>query len=241
MNKNFVISVLGLLAGSFGAYHFLQRVKEEVSGGQPQEVLLLNRDLEAGDVLDEEALESAWIPEAYLDGRRVPARERTQLLGVPLVGRVRAGEGLYWSDVAGGESAAADLAALVPAGRRAFQLGSDANPFGTLIRVGDRVDVLCGRADETKTVLERVLVLAVGNQLRRDDEDEKKSSSRSTRGLSLSLLPEEAEVLLKSERVCNLRVVVRGTDDIALRKAPEKPKEIARVTAAKTLEIEHVQ
>lgn len=239
MNRHLYLSALGLLAGSFGAYHFLQRVKDEVSGGQPQEVLLVKRDLAEGEVIDEAALESTWIPEAYLDGRRIPAKERVQLLGVPLVSRVRAGEGLYWTDVAGGERSAENLASLIPSGRRAFQLGSDANPFGTLVQVGNRVDVLCGRADETKTVLERVLVLAVGDRLKNDDE-QKKSPSRSTRGLSLSLLPEEAEILLKSERSCDLRVVVRGTDDIALRTTQEKTKETAQVSA-KPREIEHVR
>lgn len=245
LNKQVLIAALGLCVGSLGAHQYLQRVKQELAGGPQQAVLVLTRDMNAGDVVDDAALETTWVPEAYLDPRRIPAKERGQLVGVPLVTTVRAGEGLYWGDVAGGDSSRADLSSLVASGRRAYQLGPEANPFGALVRVGNRVDVLCGRADGAKTVLERALVLAVGDRLKNEDETQTKKSSgfRTTSGLSLSLLPEEAETLMKAERNCQLRIVVRGSDDIALRAAPEPPKEgtTKALVPTKTREIEHVR
>jgi len=220
---------------------YTQLIEARASGGELQSLLVVTQDVARGAILTPEMLEIARIPESYVDERRIPAKDSESVLGMPVAVMLRAGEGLYWTDVAGGELARAHLADAVPAGRRAYQLGQAANPFGMLVEAGDLVDVMCAGSGDGRTVLERVLVLAVGDRLRRSDELSKTESGRGG-GLSLSVLPEEAEALLRSERGCQLRVVLRSPEDIALRGASSiEAKTQAKNVGSSAREIEHVQ
>lgn len=244
MKRAWWISTMGLLVGAFGAHSFLEDVRAEVTGGEPVEVFVSTKDLEPGAKLEATSLEKVKIPGAYVDPRRVLAAESKKILGIAVLGRVRAGEGLYWSDLAGGENAAAQLSAILKLGSRAYQLSAEANPFGELVHVGDRVDVLCSTATLTQTVVERVHVLAVGQRLS-DSTEQKKSTERSSfsKGLTISVLPEEAEKLLKAERSCTLRVVLRSPEDLGTPVAAAKNTTETKSQEQRSItrEIEHVR
>jgi Flp pilus assembly protein CpaB len=227
------IAGAGVLLGMLGAYRFLVKTRAEVSGGVPKEVFVLKEDVKAGTPLAPEALEVARVPESYVDPRRVPASELRALTGVPLVSSIRAGEGLYWSDLAGGQRAASALAELVQPGRRAFALSAEANPLGTFVAVGDRVDILCAGGGNARTVLERALVLSVGGRMAREEASKVVGRGQ---GMTLSLLPEEAETLLRAERGCRLRTVLRNPEDTLLRAVPADPKPVSAPRARKEIE-----
>jgi Flp pilus assembly protein CpaB len=216
VKKPLLFALVGLALGSLGALRYAALIEERASGGQPEALLIVNKDLARGTVLTPDALEVTQVPESYVDGRRVLAQEKESVLGMPVAVALRAGEGLYWTDISGGELGRVHLADAVPAGRRAYQLGQATNPLGALVEAGDLVDVLCAGAGDGRTVLERVLVLAVGDRLRRSDELGKAEAVRGG-GLSLSVLPEEAETLVRAERGCQLRILLRSPEDIALR------------------------
>jgi Flp pilus assembly protein CpaB len=215
VNRSILFALLGLIGGTLGAVQYASAVREDLSGGAPEEWLIVKKDVPRGQVLDAESLDVALIPAAYADPRRIPAKEREALVGIPVAVAVKAGEGLYWSDVAGGDRASAHLAEVIPAGRRAFRLAATANPFGTLVEAGDLVDVLCAGGAATRTVLERALVLAVGDKVARQ-ESLAKAQNNQSEGLSLSVLPEEAEALLGAEKNCQLKVVLRSPEDLSI-------------------------
>jgi Flp pilus assembly protein CpaB len=215
VDRPIIFALIGLACGTFGALQYVSVVKERLSGGQPEEWLVLRKDMRRGDALTADALDVTLIPELYSDSRRVPAKERDTLLGIPVNVALRAGEGLYWTDVSGADSARSHLAEVIPPGRRAFRLPPQSNPFGLLVEAGDLVDVLCVGSSKARTVLEGALVLAVGDKVGRTAGLETKGGTRSE-GLSLSVLPEEAEALLEAEKGCPLKVVLRSPEDIAL-------------------------
>lgn len=206
-----LIALAAFFAGLAAFQMYAKRLQAEARGGGPESVLIARKDLAPGTMLSEDNLGVVAIPADYLDPRRVRADEKQNLLGVALDERVQAGEGLVWSDLADG-AAHKHLASLVSPGRRAYSLESSANPLGRLLRVADHVDVILEESGKTKTLLQRVLVLAVGGQTERSDEVLGSTSARAS-GVTLSVTAEEANQLLAAEARGNLRLVLRNPED----------------------------
>lgn len=242
-HKANLIAVAAFVCGIAGFRMYTSQLEAELRGGEPQAVLLVTEDLKAGDTLTQSNLSTTRVPSDYVDSRRVLAKERDHLLGVQVSGELQAGTGLLWSDIADG-AAHKHLAALVTPGRRAYTVESGANPLGRLLRVADHVDVLLETSQKTETLLEQVLVLAVGGQIRRDDGLLGDKTVRGS-GVTLSVSPEQAEQLLEAESRGKLRLVLRNPEDERIR--PKQPAGDVVATAPQkaaedsTPEIEHVR
>lgn len=231
-----VIGICGVAAVALSQWS-LEHYRREIRGGDELDVLILNRDCEPGTVLDEGSLEVTVIPQAYVDERRVRAKDRPRILGATLLHKIRAGESLLWSDLLGDAEAPSHLSGRVEAGLRAYQLGEEANPFRTLIRVGDRVDVLSSSPSATELIAENLTVLAVGDRL----GEEARDASRRF-GISLSVNPDEATRLFQAERKGKLRVVLRHpTDERRQFESVLGQREGKRGSAPLPREIEHVR
>jgi Flp pilus assembly protein CpaB len=113
-----------------------------------------------------------------------------------------------------------------------------------LLKVADHVDVLLEKSGTTETLLEHVLVLAVGGQLERSD-DLVGSKRVDGSGVTLSVSSEEAQQLLASESQGKLRLVLRNPED---EKTKPQKGDAQKFTAARApvgsetkVEIEHVR
>jgi pilus assembly protein CpaB len=128
---------------------------------------------------------------------------------------------------------------------RAYSIDGNANPLGGLLRIGDHVDVLLETRGEATLLLEQVLVLAVGGQLKRV-HDEEKAPVRAS-GVTLSVTSAQAEELLVAESAGDLRLVLRNPEDLhrVEEGSPGDPKSAPSAvrTAARQdkKEIEHVR
>jgi len=242
MKKSNLAAGLSFVLGVAGVQLYGHQLKKEIRGGTPTDVLVVTADLKVGDKLSEENLSAVSVPSNYLDERRILGKERADLIGVAVSGALRAGDGLVWSDLADG-AAHRHLASVVMPGRRAYGLSAKANPLGRLLRVGDHVDVLLERSGSSETLLERVLVLAVGSEL--SDRGEAESARGRGRGVTLSVSADQAELLLSAEERGRLRLTVRNPEDLRVQekaekkvaKAPRRPVAFA----PETKEIEHVR
>ena len=110
--------------------------------------------------------------------------------------------------------------------------------------MGDRVDVLLEDNGQSETLLERVLVLTVGQSLKRDDES-KPTAVRTGDGVTLSVTQEQANELFSASSRGKLALVLRNPDDetqrVAASKAlPSEPR-AHLVVHAERKEIEHVR
>lgn len=243
MKKIYAFSFAAFVAGVTGVQIYAHRLKSEVSGGAPTDVLVVTQDLKAGALLSKESLASLSVPSEYVDPRRILAKERAHLLGVEISVPLRAGDGLVWSDLSDG-AAHKHLAALVSPGMRAYSLDGDANPLGGLLRVGDQVDVLLEEGGETELLVEQVLVLSVGGRLKRSEEVE--GSATRAEGVTLSVTTDQAEQILAAESRGDLRLVLRNPEDRRrVSKAEEEqapgPARVQSVARAEKKEIEHVR
>lgn len=208
-----IASLVAALGGGVSLRAYMHRFEEEVSGGPATSVLAWTGDADAGQTIERPLLAVRGLPRAYLESRHVPASELDTLVGTRLAIAVRAGETLSWSDLASFHRPDRQLSALVPTGMRAMRLEPTLGAFDSLLRPGDSVDVLLVRDPERRavTVLERVLVLAVGDET--DATPDSRRRSRASR-VTLAVRADQSRLLAEAERSGPLRLVLRHPDDI---------------------------
>jgi pilus assembly protein CpaB len=196
---------------------YLRRVEDEVSGGPPMPVLVVKGSLARGAVLDADMLAVREVPSAYVEGRAVRASELDHVLGLQLAGALEATDTLLWSDLATGEEERG-LSALVQPGKLAQSVLVGGTGASSLIRPGDYVDVFAG----PEPLLQKVLVLAVGANTRRDG-----SAGDDAHLLTLSLDAEQTR-RLKSNELRGLSAGVRNSDDdmVTLDLPPPGPRPV---------------
>jgi Flp pilus assembly protein CpaB len=98
-------------------------------------------------------------------------------------------------------------------------IDSRAADFQGLLRPGDRVDVLLTAGDKgsgsTATLLQNLLVLSVGSNIARVDDDAAKGGGRGG-GVTVSATLEQAQVLAQAEQRGRLTLVLRNSDDVTV-------------------------
>jgi pilus assembly protein CpaB len=107
----------------------------------------------------------------------------------------------------------------VQQGSRAVALDGRSSDFQGLLRPGDRVDVLLTTGEKTQgttvTLLQNLLVLSVGSNIARVDEEGSKSGLRGG-GVTVSATLEQAQVLAQAGQHGRLTLVLRNSDDITV-------------------------
>ena len=149
---------------------YMQRFEQEMSGGEPVEVLMAIKPIERGTVLTDDMLATRSVPIAYVEDRAIKAAERSKIIGLEAANTIQPQQMLMWMDLAI-TTEERDLSSLVQPGKRGFTVRAttgDDTRGNALIRPGDYVDVIVTMAgdqlgEQTSVVLlQRILVLAVG-------------------------------------------------------------------------------
>lgn len=212
-----VSAAAGVASLGLGQLYF-SRLEAEVSGGPKVAVLVAAADVPVGATLTEARLAVRDIPQAYVEGRQVKASELKKVVGARVTGGLQANETLLWTDLAKFSDHSRVLSGLVQQGSRAVAIDSRAADFQGLLRPGDRVDVLLTAGDKgsgsTATLLQNLLVLSVGSNIARVDDDAAKGGGRG--GVTLSATLEQAQVLAQAEQRGRLTLVLRNSDDVTV-------------------------
>ena len=208
-------------------FAYLHRFEQEVSGGERVEVLFAIKPIERGEVIKDEMLATRSIPIAYVEDRAIKAGERSRIVGIPSAAAVAPQQTLMWTDLAI-TTEDRSLSSLVQPGRRGMTVrasgGMDDTRGNALVRPGDYVDVVLTSAngdshEETSSVLlQRVLVLAVGQQTRAGSSEAKTLdyAPNQDKLLTLSLSLEEIQLVSLALEKGHLSVAVRNPDDPAI-------------------------
>jgi len=220
MKKVGLIISLGAAVASIGLGQlYFQRLEAEVSGGPKIAVLVAAADVPVGATLTEARLAVRDIPQAYIEGRQVKASDLKKVVGVRVTGGLRANETLLWTDLAKFSDHSRVLSGLVQQGSRAVALDGRSSDFRGLLRPGDRVDVLLTTDEKvqgaTVTLLQNLLVLSVGSNIARVDEEASKAASRGG-GVTVSATLEQAQILAQAEVRGRLTLVLRNSEDITV-------------------------
>jgi pilus assembly protein CpaB len=240
-NKNVIVpTVLAMAAAVF--YLLVLGSKERALSGQYEtgKVLVARMDIPERTLIKEGMLDIVEMPRKFMAQDALEMRVPSDIRMITnLVNRVRIPKGNQISQSALMPlSPDTGLALKVPPGYRAAVLGIDAD-MRSLVKPGDRVDVLVtfdalmadGRKEKaTATILQNILVLAVGRnlgqgmtatQFKTSSEAEDKTASFAEKAaISLAVNPRELQFLFLAGQQGITSVGLRSPGDNELHPVP---------------------
>lgn len=213
--------VAGLLAAILTRFYIVAKENEmrqykdalySRMGGRT-DVLCFSRDVPRGTVIEEKDLGYLTVPAIGMRGQAVPKENLRDILGRKLLFGHQKADILCWSDIEGGDPSVTGLSADIKRQMRAVSINcSGAASVSGMVRPNDHVDVI-GTFDLTDpnaasskaksivtcTILQNVLVLAVGRETAKRRSVEAVASGYST--VTLEVSPREAEMLAFAEQI----------------------------------------
>ena len=199
-------------------------------------VACFKRDVPSGTVLSVSDLQLKAVPKIGLQGQAVPEEEVSTVYGRKLLFGHKKMETLFWADIEGGNPTAGGLSADIKKQMRAVSINcTGAASVSGMVKPNDHVDVIGsfdlsdptkGSSAKTKsivtsTILQNVLVLAVGKQTAKMRTQETGAAGYST--VTLEVTPREAEMLAFTEQMKGrLVLTLRNRNDVHYEK--ELPK-----------------
>jgi pilus assembly protein CpaB len=222
-------------------YNWLQRqpkVVEKVIGAQTEMVAVAISDLFWGTKLTPEVVKLVPFPTGSLSEGRFSTLESLQ--DRVLIANVKTNEAILESKLAPSEVTMGGVAAVTRPEKRAMAVKvDDVIGVAGFINPGNRVDVLVTIKEDppiSKTVLQNVLVLAVGPDLDRKGKEEKPSSVKvitmevtPEEGEKLALAATEGKVVLALRNQLNAEAVLtKGATIPALLNSYRIPEEVKR-------------
>lgn len=214
-----IISILIIaFATSVLAYKWLQG-KAGAEKAQKVPVAVAMADLPWGTILDKTNMRVVPFPRQNLPSGYY--LDMNALQGRVVISPVKMNEPIIDSRLAPTGITNGGVAAVISPGKRAMAIKVDkVRGIYGFIKPGHRVDVLVsickngqfGQNPVTKTVLQNILVLAVGSET--DDKDKNKKPSGNPDVVTLEVTPEEAEVLaLAAAEGKQLQLALRNYSD----------------------------
>lgn len=183
------------------------------------DVLVARVDIKPGTILTKDMLTSTPQPKRYLSHNTIQQKDEDVVLGHRVVMQVEKGEPLQWIMLGAGKGLG--FTSLIKANERAISIAVDnQTSVSGLIRPGDHVDILgtfsfpvsSGATKlATITLLQNVTVLATGGIWGRGLQE---SEPYNYNSLTLSVSPEEAELLTFASERARLNFVLRNADNI---------------------------
>ena len=200
------------------------------------EVLCYTKEIPSGTVLQKSDLGIKTVPAIGMRGQALTVESVTDIVGKKVLLGHRRGDVVFWADVEGGSPAAQGLSADIKRQMRAISINcTGAASVSGMVRPNDHVDVIGsfdladpsqGGGSKTKnivtsTILQNVLVLAVGKQTAKMRAQEAGAAGYST--VTLEVTPREAEMLAFTEQMKGrLVLTLRNRNDAHYEK--ELPK-----------------
>jgi pilus assembly protein CpaB len=202
------------------AHVYLRRYETQLSGGSRVPVIYVTKAVAAGDVLNSRVLSTRMVPLAYVDERDVREYDMGKVVGVQASFDLAAQQTLQWSDLTVRPDSR-QISQLIVPGKRAVSVRMKNMDAATaqLVRPGDHVDVIATIRDVTgmnqsTVLLQRVLVVAVGDKTERSKHGENEETRRSgVQSLTFSLDLEESQLVALAASQGDLSVAVRNTGD----------------------------
>jgi pilus assembly protein CpaB len=179
--------------------------------GATRSVMMVTRDVAAGQPVARAMLDFRDLPEGFLEERHIPAEEIERVLGMRATANLASGATLLWTDLDAARPSRA-VSGLVQVGMRALSLPAEELGAERWLQAGDRVDVLFtprvpddGTPDEQPSValLENALVLAIGSEGEAGE-------------VTLSVNPRDALRVVHTQGRGALRLTLRNPHDVAV-------------------------
>ena len=229
VNRKMLIVSLGVAAlASFLSMAYLKGIAEPLKGqSRMVKVVTLAQDVPARTELSEKMLEIKDVPAAYIPEGALEYKPNLQLLGQVTTTALYKGEILHSQRISL-PNQEAGITTVIPAKHRAMTVRTN---NAALIHPSTRdrkeyIDLIASIPDPnpvrqgkliTYPILQRALVLAVGNQL---SDSERNASSAPSTTITLAVPEERVNLMVMLEEKGDFKVIPRSPDDESI--LPEK-------------------
>ena len=198
------------------------------------EVLCYAKEIPSGTVLQKSDLGVKSVPAIGMRGQALTVESVTDIVGKKTLLGHRRGDVVFWADIEGGNPASSGLSADIKRQMRAISINcAGAASVSGMVKPNDHVDVIGtfdlsdptaagpkAKAIVTSTILQNVLVLAIGKQTAKTRAQE---SAAGYATVTLEVTPREAEMLAFAEQMKGrLVLTLRNRNDTHFEK--ELPK-----------------
>lgn len=208
-----------------------EQKKREIANMQANQaaVLVSKQNIPAGTVIEPEMLDTAIVPNRFIQPQAVTSLDR--IAGMTTIAPISKGEQISLSKLTSSRRGGGDLSGVTPSGKRAITIVVDnIASLSGMIKPGDYVDVLAtiqipvtganGKLIEQMAVVplfQNVLVLAVGSNTGGGNSlgsrYAEKSSGSENALITLSLGPQEANLIAFVQEQGRIRLVMRSPAD----------------------------
>lgn len=197
---------------------YTKRLEVEASGGERVAILMISKPGKRNGTLTEANLAVREVPIAYVDDRTVRASDKAKVVGVRIEHDVEPGQVLQWGDVAVSGMEDRHLSQLVQAGSRALTLQIPESYMSIqMLRPGDYVDILGvvneGSRQSAVVLLQKVLVLAIGEDTMPTHESGQSVSARLAQLLTVSVTLQESQTIALAAQKGPVYAVLRSPED----------------------------
>ena len=233
MNRRALLLIVGavfcgLIAILLVNHYITTKEKSIFKGMELTQIVVVNKDIEAGAKIDRDMLTTEKIPEKYVHANAISPDDMDIIVGQTLNFPLKQGDPVLFTDL--GEERMRmrmeKLAGKVLKGERALSISVDkVTSVSGLLRPNDHVDILgTFRNQETGeeatiTLLQNITILAAGSHMSGERQTDR---SFSTTTLLVTL--QESELLVFAQERGRLVLILRNPEDI------ETQKEIPKVT-----------
>ena len=199
------------------------------------EVLCYSKEIPSGTVLQKNDLGVKSVPAIGMRGQALTVESVTDIIGKKVLLGHRRGDVVFWADVEGGNPSTSGLSADIKRQMRAISINcAGAASVSGMVKPNDHVDVIGtfdltdpakasaakAKSIVTSTILQNVLVLAIGKQTAKTRAQE---SAVGYSTVTLEVTPREAEMLAFAEQMKGrLVLTLRNRNDTHFEK--ELPK-----------------
>lgn len=210
----------------------------QAAGGAKVDVLVAATDLPAGRRIERRDLAVRSIPQAYVHASALRRGEEEQIIGRLTAEKVTQGQPILWSDLELTRSTAKRISTALQKGQRAVTIAASIeSSHAGMLRPGDHVDIIAnirkppadpktgGQGEQvTATLMQNIPVLALGTMMSaREAAAAAEHGGLKVATITLSVDPEEAELLVFAMAHANLTFVLRPIDDLdPIDSIPEK-------------------
>ena len=227
-----VLAIVAVLSGAvavIGTHDYIDRsLAAERERMQPDvatvAMVVAKRDLQRGDPVTAETMAVRQIPSDLAPSSGIRPDRFESYLGSTLAMSVRSGEPLLAVAIAGAD--AAHFSQRLRAGSRAITIAVDeVNALSGMLQPGDRIDLMLtartadsrGDAqDKTVPLMQDVLILATGRQVRpdlRSDTDNPGAQERQFGAITIEVDPDRAQRLIVAQRSGRITAMLRNPAD----------------------------